>query len=450
MKKMIKRIACTVLALAMLMICGTSAFAETITKAADAKYGVVYIESAGKTAEGKSAVWRGTGFAIGDPGQPVQYIVTNAHVVLDEQGNKGKLTVYYSAATHDYVTATVYKMNEDRDVAILKLPEPTTKRTALTVVKYDEVETGDPVMTIGYPSVSDHDTTDPHPYDMSDVTMRNGIISKKTTSDYEGGARVFQTDAEIDGGNSGGPLVNSKGQVVGINSYTYKNPNAANESKLNYAICMDEVLDLVPNNEVGIVFASEYNPSAGGSSGNTSTTAPAEEKSDFPLWLIIAIAGGAVVIIIIIVAVAVSASKKKGAAPYSAPVQSAPPAQPAPPVQAATPVQAAPPAQASSGATLICEKGVLAGRTFPVGNGVVIGRDPKRCGVCFPVDTKGVSGAHCEVRKSANGFELVDLSSSYGTTLGSGQKLTANVPVYLPSGTYFMVGSADQLFQIKY
>ena len=115
------------------------------------------------------------------------------------------------------------------------------------------------------------------------------------------------------------------------------------------------------------------------------------------------------------------------------------------------PAQAAAPANSSSnGAVLICEKGVLAGRTFPVGSGVIIGRNTQKCGVCLPVDTKGVSGVHCEIRKTANGFEIIDRGSSYGTTLGSGQKLTPNVPVYIPDGTYFTIGSADQLFQIKY
>lgn len=429
MKNLFRKIICAVLTLSAVMICGVSAFADTvkITKSSDAKYGVVYILSAGKTEDGNNGVWRGSGFAVGDPNEPVQYIVTNAHVVLDGQKQKCSVKVYFSEATNDFVLATIYKINAERDVAVLKLPEPTTKRTALTVVKYDEVEIGESVMTVGYPAVSDSETADPHPHDTTDVTVRSGVISKKTVSDFEGGARVFQTDAEIDGGNSGGPLVNSNGQAVGINSFTYHKEGA---SKLHYAICMDEVLDLVPNNEIGIVFAKDYNPDASNKPASTDET-----KGIPPAVIII---GVFVVIAAAVVLIVVFAKKKKAA--------SAAPAQ-----QASAPVNNAPAAPAGTGtATLICEKGILAGRTFTVGSGVIIGRNPEKCSVCFPLDTKGISGVHCEIRKTANGYEIIDRGSSYGTTLGNGQKLSPNVPVFLPDGTYFSLGGVEQMFRIKY
>ncbi len=140
---------------------------------------------------------------------------------------------------------------------------------------------------------------------------------------------------------------------------------------------------------------------------------------------------------VVVVAVVMVTKGKKQPVQGSAPVQSAAPVQNAAPAQRGTPM-------------LICEKGLLANRTFPIGSGVIIGRNTQKCSVCFPVDAKGVSGVHCEIRRNGSVFEIIDRGSSYGTTLGNGQKFTPNVPVTIPDGTYFMVGSAEQLFQIKY
>lgn len=439
MKKVMKKLIGAVMALITIMTCGIFVSADTvkITSPIEAKNGVVYIECEGYTSDGKRGVWRGSGFAIGNPNKPVEYIVTNAHVVLDGRGQKGKLTVYFSKTANRYVTPTVYKINEDRDVAILKLPEPTTERTALTVCKYDNVETGEDIMAIGFPLVSDNTTDDPQAYDVSNVTMTKGIVSKKTTSDYEGGARVFQIDAEINGGNSGGPLVNSKGQVIGINSYHYSNGS----TRLYYAVCMDEVLDLVPNNEIGYVLSTDAPAVEPGTSDTSNTTSDTSttNSSEFDPTLIIIIAA---VVVVAVVCVVIFMNMKGKNKSQAAPVQQ----QPAP---ASAPVSA-PISSPASNPILICEKGLLANRTFPIGSGVIIGRNTQKCNVCFPVDAKGVSGVHCEIRRGANGFEIIDLGSSYGTTLGNGQKLMANVPVAIPSGTYFMVGGSEQLFQIKY
>lgn len=430
MKRVMKKAVGAIMALIMTFICGAFAFAE-ITSPRDAKNGVVYIECAGKKADGTPGSWRGTGFAIGDPDKPVEYIVTNAHVVLDGMGRKGYITVYFSKAANRYVNATIYKINEKKDVAILKLPEPTTERTALVVCKYDEVETGEDVMAIGFPSVSDTATADPQTYDISNVTMTKGIVSKKTTADFEGGARAFQTDAEINGGNSGGPLVNSKGQVIGINSFH----SDVGGTRLYYAVSMDEVLDLVPNNEVGYVLSTDVPKDTTESKPEVDTPEEPEKKNDSsPVLLIVIIAVFVVAAAAAVIVIVMQKNKAKPAAPVAAA-----------PSNAAAPVNSTP-----ATPVIICEKGLLAGRSFPIGSSVTIGRNTQKCGICFPVDAKGVSGVHCEIRRTANGYEIIDRGSSFGTTLGNGQKLTANVPVAIPNGTYFMVGSAEQLFQIKY
>ena len=425
MKNFIKRIACTVLALAALMLCGVSAFADTvkITNANDARNGVVWIYGAGRTyatdANGnilrneagqilvRSAAWSGTGFAVGDPAKPVEYIITNAHVVMDDIGEQCSLKVYFSYAQNDFVIPTVYKIDEQKDIAVLKLPAPTDKRTALVLCPSDSVDMNGEVTALGFPGVSDK-LTDNAKYDTEDVTVTRGIISRKFYQN-ENMRSMYQIDAYINHGNSGGPLVNSKGEVVGINSNGIEG-----EANVNAAICIDELINLASREQLGYVLSTDAKP-----------------FNPVPIIIIAAVVVVAAAGVVIFMMKKKNGDNKPKAAPAPAAVQVSAPAQ-------------------NMGAMLICEKGVLAGRTFPLGNGAVIGRNTQKCGICFPVDTKGVSGAHCEIRKTANGYEIMDLGSSYGTTLGSGQKLTANVPVFIPSGTYFMVGGSEQLFQIKY
>ncbi len=438
-----KKIISSVAALATLVVCSVPAFADTvkITTASEARNGVVFI--------GDDNGW-GTGFAIGDPEKPVEYIVTNAHVV-----GKGKVgdtaRVVFSDAEKIYQTATVVKISNTKDIAVLKLPEPTTERTALVLCTSDNIDLDDDFTMLGFPFNSIIENKD-----VNDVTITRGAISKKVSDEYHGD-QVYQTDIEMHPGNSGGPLVNSKGQVVGINTY-YMSDEDQYGTKLqtNYSICIDEVVSFISQKEFGYVLSTdvvsdpiESDPvkddpgKEDPDEDDPDKEDPDEdEKGGLNTTMIIIIAAGVVVVAaIIIIATTVSSKKKKNSAPAPAPA----------PVQTA-PTQAisSQPAPAQSNSVIICEKGALAGRTFPIGSSVIMGRNPEKCGISFPVDTKGVSAVHCEIRKTANGYEIIDRGSSYGTMLGSGQKLSPNVPVYLPDGTYFSLGNTDQLFRIRY
>ncbi len=432
MKNVMKRFIGAVMALITLMACGVPVFADTvtITSASEARNGVVWIE----TDKG-----HGSGFAIGDPTKPVEYIVTNAHVV--DNGRVGDKARVVFSVLDGYMEATVVKISTTKDIAVLKLPKTTTLRTALVFCASENIDYDDDFTALGFPFNSQVETAD-----IDDVTMTRGTVSKKTFNEIYGDY-VYQMDVEIHPGNSGGPLVNSKGQVVGINSFsTSKTDQYGNKVLTNYAICIDEVANLISQKEYGYVLSTDA-PAAKPDTSDTSAASSKPEKdpdedSGFNPAPIIIIALLAVAAVVIVAVVMVTKGKKQPAQ-GSAPVQSSAPAQNPAPVQNAAPAQRGTP-------MLICEKGLLANRTFPIGNGVIIGRNTQKCSVCFPVDAKGVSGVHCEIRRNGSVFEIIDRGSSYGTTLGNGQKLTPNVPVTIPDGTYFMVGSAEQLFQIKY
>lgn len=410
MKNLLRKIACAVLALATVMICGVSAYADTvkIKNANDARNSVVFIVSVGAAMDENgntvTGVWRGSGFAIGNPKKPVEYIVTNAHVILDEFGNQCSLSVYFSYAANDFVTPTIYKVDAKKDIAVLRLPEPTNKRTALVLCPSDKVEVNDEASALGFPAVSDY-LSDNAKYDVSDVTVTKGSISRKFYEN-EKMRSMLQIDAYINGGNSGGPLVNSRGEAIGISTM-----GIVGEGSVNAAVAIEELFDLASREQVGYV------------------TSTGKKGSPIVIILIVvAVVGGAVFAVIMI-----RKKKKSGSAGYGA-----------------APKAAGKSSAGSGGGVITGMKGFMANRTFPISGSLVIGRNSQKCNVAYPIDAQGISGVHCQIRQTNGGYEIMDCGSSNGTYLGNGQKLAPNVPVFIPDGTFFYLGSAEQLFQIKY
>lgn len=160
-----------------------------------------------------------------------------------------------------------------------------------------------------------------------------------------------------------------------------------------------------------------------------------------------------IVVIIGTVIALVAVNNKKNRNVYQAPpIPPAAPIPPAPvrPAPSAAPVAPAPSPKRFPQAVIKGTKGVMANRTYPINGNLLIGRNAQKCNVAYPVDTQGVSAVHCQIREVNGGFEIIDRGSSNGTFLGSGQRLVPNVPTFLPDGTFFYLGSAEQLFQIKY
>jgi S1-C subfamily serine protease len=132
----------------------------------------------------------GAGFIINPDG----YALTNAHVVGD------KKTVVVKLIDDKTFTANVVAVNTEDDLALLKLPVTNLPTLRLASGKISE---GQPVMAIGAP------------YGM-DFTVTRGIISN--TNRLLKNNNYIQTDTPLNPGNSGGPLVNGNGEVIGINS----------------------------------------------------------------------------------------------------------------------------------------------------------------------------------------------------------------------------------------
>lgn len=162
---------------------------------------VVYIEIVGRHPfSGREVpISNGSGFIISSDG----LIVTNAHVVANKRGVRVKLT---NGETYN---ATVQDVDQAADIATIKInakhPLPT-----LRLAQSSDVRQGEFVVAMG------------SPFSLKN-TITSGIVSSAQRGSRELGLSnsnidYIQTDATIDFGNSGGPLINLDGEVIGINT----------------------------------------------------------------------------------------------------------------------------------------------------------------------------------------------------------------------------------------
>lgn len=172
--------------------------ADVVEKIAPA---VVHIELFRKMTYSKRevAVASGSGFVVSEDGQ----IVTNAHVVANKHRVKVELK---SGASYD---AKIKDVDEKSDIALIKIDAP-TKLPVLLLGRSSDLRPGEFVVAIG------------SPFSLQN-TVTTGIVSTTQRGGRELGLRnsdmdYIQTDAIINYGNSGGPLVNLDGEVIGINT----------------------------------------------------------------------------------------------------------------------------------------------------------------------------------------------------------------------------------------
>lgn len=98
---------------------------------------------------------------------------------------------------------------------------------------------------------------------------------------------------------------------------------------------------------------------------------------------------------------------------------------------------------------LVGVSGFFEGQTIPIERDIIIGRDPEKCSLVFPADTRGVSSIHCKVTYSVRGVGITDLKSSCGTFRMNGERLKPEMTIYLEIGDGFYVGEKKNTFLIK-
>ena len=432
--------------LTLLYLSGAVCAAASGSAAADSRSGVVRVvtlyeadvydlesEEYVGTVNGYSG---GSAFGVGTAGRETDVFITNRHVVTQEDGPMElqgdtyylayRISGYYilqdSFAYHTDTftldtsraipcTVTYVGQSEDADVAVLKAAEPVPGRMALPLLgDEDDLQVAAQVSSLGYPGASDQATSEGYLLaDVDDVTVNSGVISRFYDSvsavDTNSGAltgRLIQHNAVINGGNSGGPLLDEHGAVVGINTYTYHGGSQA-VSNSYYALRIryaKEALDTL------------------GISYDLYTAGPS------PLVVGVAV-GAAVAVVAVILAVALrrrSRSVAPGGGTATAPT--------------------------AAELRLQGQSGVFAGRRFSISGQVRIGRSPDGNDLVYPDDTPGISGRHCTVALSGGQVVLTDLGSSYGTFLSGGRRLTPNQGVTLKPGDRFYLGSERESFVI--
>ena len=192
----------------------------------------------------------GSGFILSEEG----YVVTNYHVI--EGG------VAYSVVTSDGVEheATLVGGESTNDIAVLKIEAEGLQ--AATLGSSDALIVGDQVVAIG------------NPLGTLTSTLTVGYVSAKeryVSTDNSSSINMLQTDCAINSGNSGGPLFNMYGQVVGITSAKYSGTTTSGASieGIGFAIPIDDVVGMiadiieygyVKSAYLGIVVTTESEP----------------------------------------------------------------------------------------------------------------------------------------------------------------------------------------------
>jgi hypothetical protein len=349
------------------------------------------------------------------------------------RGDQGPWTDIYAVAfffdSTDTVRAEVIKQDPILDLALLKLEDfqsrehpPLPLYCGKTV--YEELT----VWVLGFPGVDLVSVKA-----LSEAAARKGNVSKLTED--KGGRKVLQVNTDINHGNSGGPVLDDCGRVIGVATFKY----SGDGETTGFAVSYEELrkfLDRFPD------------------------VKPTWDKSECSTS---ALQGMALVVGVIFLAIVLAAigiiialkHKEKIASTFSRSLRLPAPKPVAKPIQAPAlePVAALKPAPApepvASQFTLVGTAGPLTGSQFPLSaKALFVGRDPDTSNIVLPPDTQGVSRRHFEIFVGPDGVKIRDNYSSYGTFV-DGSKIDSGVWVPVQKGQVVTLGGADTAFTVR-
>lgn len=164
-------------------------------------------------AEYTDGISTGSGFVVKSD-QELTLVVTNYHVVAD-----GPYSISVWIGENETVSASLYAYTDQKDICVLKLAYP-VNIDALCFAD-ESAKQGEAVYAVGFPAAADN-LSDTEAHSSADATITDGIVSalrEATVSEHGTITKILQINAAINAGNSGGPLFNANGEVVGINTY---------------------------------------------------------------------------------------------------------------------------------------------------------------------------------------------------------------------------------------
>ncbi|MFZ4789738.1 MAG: trypsin-like peptidase domain-containing protein [Candidatus Competibacteraceae bacterium] len=340
----------------------------------------------------------GSGFIIGAG----HHLVTAWHVA-DCITEGGDLAVLLNSG--EILKAREVWHSSVKDLAVLELDRP-SNRPPVTFATQDGVDIAQIVYVIGFPGAADIGTT--LTGRLAEAKITRGILSAKVQS--PDGIALYQTDAAINSGNSGGPLFDEEGRVIGINF-----ARATTGEGVGWAVRIDELLPTLQ--QLGIPYQ-----------------AAARHWSDplRRLWqreplivtgLLLMLALGTATVVLLTRRARIS------------------------PTLAAAPVAAQP------RLVLRALTGPFAGHAIPLHQGALtLGRDPQQCQLVFPPDAAQIGRRHCTVRLASDSQRVYvqDGQSANGVFLANGVRLTAGETRALHPGDRFYLSDPGTLFEIAF
>ena len=165
---------------------------------------------------------RGSGTIMDRKGR----ILTNWHVVEGAEYANAYLKPPLGEAPSTSYAVKILKRNKKKDLALLEFHDLPAELKPASLAKTDTVEIGQDVHAIGHPKGEF--------WTFTTGTVSNYIKHSNPSSQHD--ATVIMTAATLNGGNSGGPLLNDSGTVIGVNSYVHRDAEG-----MNYAVSAEEV-----------------------------------------------------------------------------------------------------------------------------------------------------------------------------------------------------------------
>lgn len=360
----------------------------------------------------------GSGFAVGEKGKAPEYFVTNwhvAHALLQDYGiyfdsSHVRIWIMLDDFTISDVTglpseATSVECNIVRssesgypDCAILKAVRPVKECKPLPIKSCKDIQQGETVVALGCPTVVDDQSLS---VGSNDITATTGSIARHMVMSTAGNTNVLLHTAVISGGNSGGPLIDEKGNVIGLNTYGIVDNYAC-------AIYSDYIMTILDELNIPYISGSRF--------------------QDIP--------AAALVIIAVVVLAAVFfflRMRKQAHAGNNSSIENRP---------------NDPPEILPAGTSAIFSLEMPDGRIIPLKDSkVTVGRDPS-CQVTFPENAVTVSRRHCTLENGGEYLILLDEGSRNGTFI-HGKRIPNGAKVALKRGSSFCVGNTENRITVR-
>ncbi len=517
--KRVRKVISLLAVVCMVLTMNLTAFAasDATPAVAEARKGIIqvrlyYVDNAGN----ETCLQTGSGFLVG-AASGATTVITNYHVITlpdfteaEDDWDKESASEYFGvdffnsnevnmevrvAVKRDVeIVASYVNGSEQTDFAILELEQAIYDRSPLKFANSDNLVETQNIYALGFPAAASI-LEDDSVYTTEDVTISNGIIGKFMAINN---IDFVLHNAKLGFGNSGGPLVDSTGAVVGVNTLIYGDVTG------NYysSIAINEIASVL--DALGIV----YEKADGSSVPEPQPTEPenpeepeepvtqdipkepvtqdipeepvtpenpGEPADEGPNMLLIggAIAGAAVIIGIIIVVVVMNSKKKSApkAGPVVPPMGAGPKMPPTPPAAPGAPVPPSfgntmPVMDTGAGETSVLGGG--AGETSVLGGGAMqptatlirkkngetvkiakasftIGKERRKVDFCVP-DNNSVSRSHANIICKGGVYYIIDQNST-NYTFVNGNKINPNQEVKLNSGDKIKL--ADEEFEFR-